>query len=87
MRYDWDPAKAETNARKHGIQFADAVSVFADDRALVADDDTADEERFVLLGSDAFARLLVVVYTWRGETVRIISARKATRAERRAYEG
>lgn len=85
MRYDWDPAKAETNARKHGIQFADAVSVFADDRALVADD-APDEDRFVTLGLDAFGRLGVVVYTWRGDTIRIISARKATPAERRAYE-
>jgi len=88
MEYEWDPDKAATNLRKHGITFADAATVFSDAFALTAADDGADEERFVTLGMDAFGRLLVVVYTWRGEQrIRIISARKATRHERLHYEG
>lgn len=88
MDYEWDPDKAVTNFHKHGIRFADAVAVFSDELALMVADDFPDEQRFVVLGTDAFARLLVVVYTWRGENrIRIISARKATRHERKQYEG
>jgi uncharacterized DUF497 family protein len=88
MDYEWEPDKAATNLHKHGISFADAVAVFSDAFALTMADDFADEERFVTLGTDAFGRLLVVVYTWRGEQrIRIISARKATRHERVQYEG
>jgi uncharacterized DUF497 family protein len=88
MDYEWDPGKAAANLHKHGIRFADAVAVFSDEAALLIADTFTDEERFILLGSDAFGRLLVVVYTWRGEQrIRIISARKATRQERRQYEG
>jgi uncharacterized protein len=86
--YEWDPDKAATNLQKHGISFADAVSVFSDEFALTMADEVADEERFVTLGMDAFGRLLVVVYTWRGEQrIRLISARKATGPERKQYEG
>ena len=88
MDYEWDPDKAVTNLHKHGIRFADAVAVFSDELALMVADDFPDEERFIVLGTDAFGRLLVVVYTWRGENrIRIISARKATRYERTQYEG
>lgn len=88
MEYEWDPDKAATNLHKHDISFADAVAVFGDELALMVADEFADEERFVILGTDAFGRLLVVVYTWRGENrIRIISARKATRHERKEYEG
>ena len=88
MEYEWDPGKAATNLRKHGISFADAVAVFSDELALVVTDDFAGEERFIVLGADAFGRLLVVVYTWRSDNrIRIISARKATRHERKQYEG
>jgi uncharacterized DUF497 family protein len=88
MDYEWDPGKAATNLQKHGVSFADAVSVFNDAFALTAADDFAEEEQFVTLGKDAFGRLLVVVYTWRAEQIiRIISARKATRPERTQYEG
>jgi uncharacterized DUF497 family protein len=87
MDYEWNPDKAVTNLHKHDISFADAVAVFSDPFALTAADDFATEERFVTLGMDAFGRLLVVVYTWRGEQrIRIISARKATRHERMQYE-
>jgi uncharacterized DUF497 family protein len=88
MHYEWDPGKAATNLQKHGVSFADAVSVFSDEFALTAADDFTDEERFVTLGTDAIGRLLVVIYTWRAEQIiRIISARKATRLERAQYEG
>jgi uncharacterized protein len=84
--YEWDETKAQTNRRDHGIDFADAATVFEDDVALTALDDASNEERFVTLGMDALGRLLVVVYTWRGDLIRIISARKATRSECRYYE-
>jgi hypothetical protein len=63
MDYEWDPDKAATNVQKHAISFADAVEVFSDVFALTVADDFADEERFVTLGTDAFGRLVVVVYT------------------------
>ncbi len=85
MRYEWDPAKAEANQKKHDVRFADAVAVLSDEQALTLDDPHPEEERYVTLGMDAFARLLVVVYTWRGDVIRLISARKATRAERTQY--
>ena len=85
MRYEWDLEKAKTNRQKHGICFADAVWIFDDDRALTIEDDQPDEQRFVTLGMDGFGRLLVVVYTWVEDTIRIISARKATRSERSQY--
>jgi hypothetical protein len=87
MNYEWDPVKARTNHRKHGIDFADAVTVFSDDYALTIDDDHPREDRLVTIGLDALGRLLVVVFTWRGQTIRIISARKAESHERRQYEG
>ena len=86
MDYEWDETKAQKNRRDHGIDFADAATVFEDDLALTALDDASVEERFVTLGMDAMGRLLVVVYTWRGDCIRIISARKATKSERRHYE-
>lgn len=86
MGYQWDPNKARINERKHGIKFADAVAVFEDDRAITIPDDYPDEERFVTIGRDALWRIVVVVYTWRGDDIRIISARKATRREREQYE-
>lgn len=87
MLYGWNETKAQTNREKHGIDFADAVAVFSDTAALTIEDDHPDEHRFITIGVDAFARLLVVVYTYRKEeTIRIISARTATRVERRRYE-
>lgn len=87
MDYEWDPDKAASNLRKHGVSFADAVAGFEDEFALMVVDDFPDEERFVVLGADAFGQLLVS-YTWRGdERIRIISARTATRQERAQYEG
>jgi uncharacterized DUF497 family protein len=83
---EWDPEKAAENLRKHGVDFADAVAVLSDEMALTTNDDQEKEDRSVTLGMDALGRLLVVVYTWRGDEVRVISARRATRAEQREYE-
>jgi hypothetical protein len=86
MQFEWDKAKAESNARKHGIRFADTFAVFEDPAALTVDDDDQEEERHVTIGRDSFGRLLVVVYTWRGESIRIISARRVNRHEATQYE-
>jgi uncharacterized DUF497 family protein len=87
MEFEWDPHKAVANTKKHGVDLADAVSVLYDRLAITLPDDHADEERFITVGSDALGRILVVAYTWRGERIRLISARKATRTERGVYEG
>ena len=86
MEFEWDPQKAASNRRKHAVAFADAVGVFYDERALTMDDEHPDEERFITIGRDPLDRILVVVYCWRGNRIRIISARKATRRERQQYE-
>jgi uncharacterized DUF497 family protein len=82
----WDDDKASANLRKHGVDFADAVTVLEDEAALTISDDHAREERSVTVGMDALGRVLVVVYTWRDDEPRLISARKADRTERRQYE-
>lgn len=74
-----------SNARNHGIHFADAVPVFEDDRAITLRDDAHGEERWVTIGMDALARILTVVYTWRDDTLRLVSARAATSNERSQY--
>jgi uncharacterized protein len=84
---EWDHQKARMNLRKHGVFFADAVTALEDTRALTERDTSSEqEERWVTMGMDALGRILVVIYTWRGETVRLISARTATKRERRIYE-
>lgn len=86
MGYEWDAAKASANLREHKVDFADAVGVFDDPFALSMPDPEPHEQRFMALGTDLLGRTLVVVYTHRGERIRIISARRATSAERRTYE-
>lgn len=87
MRVTWNPAKAKTNLAKHGIRFSDAELALFDLRALTMEDPTAEgEQRHVSIGADAVGRVLVLAYTYRGEEIRLISARRATRKERRAYE-
>jgi hypothetical protein len=87
VSYEWDPAKARANFEKHGIHFADASATLEDDLALtIRDPFSEDEERFITLGKDAGGRLLVVVYTWRGENARLISERRATSREKSQYE-
>ena len=86
VSFEWNEEKRRQNLRKHGVEFADAVSALEDEEALTsADEDSDEEDRFVTLGADLFGRILVVVYTWRGDTVRLISARKATALERQQY--
>jgi hypothetical protein len=86
MDYQWDRNKARTNLQAHGIDFADAVTALEDAAGITLEDDDPDEERFVTLGVDALGRLLVVVYTHRGDNIRLISARRATQRERKVYE-
>ena len=83
---EWDADKAAENLRKHGVDFADAATVLEDEAAMTVPDDDPDEERWVTQGMDALGRVVVVAFTWRDDQVRLISARKATRSERRHYE-
>jgi len=85
--YEWDPQKASANLRKRSVDFADAVGVFEDPLAITITDDRHEEARFVTVGTDFLGRLLVVAYTWKGQNIRIISAREALPSERRQYEG
>jgi uncharacterized protein len=85
MDFEFDPAKAAGNLRKHGVSFADAEGVFMDPLAMHRIDPDA-EERFVGTGRGSAGHLLVVVYTLRGDAIRLISVRRATAAEHRAYE-
>ena len=87
MHFQYDPRKAAANSKKHGVSFADAEGVFFDPLAIhQTDPDIADEERFIGLGMGSTGQLLVVVYTLRGENIRLISARRATRKEAKNYE-
>jgi len=87
MRAYWDPDKAKANLEKHGIRFSDAELVLYDPYAVTVEDSGAQgEQRHISIGLDAVGRILVVVYTDRGENIRLISARPATRRERRQYE-
>jgi uncharacterized protein len=84
--FEWDVQKAHANWLKHGVTFSDAVTALEDEQALTIEDDHPHEQRFITIGSDAFGRLVVVVYTYRSESIRIISARKATPGEIRVYQ-
>jgi len=88
MRFEWDPAKAEKNLKKHRISFEEASSIFYDLLSVTGSDPdhSFGEERMLTFGVSSSGRLLVVAHTERGETIRIISARIATRQERRIYE-
>jgi len=86
MTIEFDPDKARANLKKHGVSFAHAEQALRDPMALTIEDpDAEDEQRLVTLGSDALGRILVVVHTKRGERTRLISARKASPGEARAY--
>lgn len=87
IEVEWDPNKAAINLQKHSLSFSEAEAVLFDQNALSFEDTTAQgEQRFIAIGMDHFWRLLVVVYTERENRVRLISARPATRSERRQYE-
>lgn len=89
LRFEWDEVKAAANAKRHGVTFEEARSVFFDERARLIDDPdhSEDEERFILLGLSGTLRLLVVCHCYRskGGLIRIISARKAMARESRSY--
>jgi hypothetical protein len=88
MEFDWDAAKAESNEIKHGVTFTEAQTVF--DSPYFVDfydpDHSDDEHRYIAVGESINGRLLIVCYTEIGETLRLISAREASRRERKAYE-
>ncbi len=88
LRFAWDPAKAAANLRKHGVSFEDATTAFGDPHSLTVPDPdhSAAESRFTLIGTSKLGLIVVVSHTERGNTIRIISARKATRHERATYE-
>ena len=87
MRITWDPNKAEINFKKHRIRFSDAEAVLFDPFAMTLEDhDVASEKRYVTVGSDVVGRIIAIVYSYRADTIRLISARKATPTERKQYE-
>lgn len=90
MNITWDPNKAKVNFKKHGVRFSDAEMVLYDSFALTLEEHiVASERRYVTVGADAIGRILAVVYSCRSDrsdTIRLISARKATRGERKQYE-
>lgn len=88
VAFEWDPNKAAANVRKHGVRFSETISVFSDDYAItiIDDESDSDERRYATLGMGLKGRVLVVVYCYKGEDIRIISARTATRPEREQYE-
>ncbi len=88
MEFEWDSEKAQSNLDKHGLSFDEAATAFGDPLSLtISDPDHSDDEdRFVLMGHSYAGQTVVVVFTERGERIRIISARLATSQERRTYE-
>jgi uncharacterized protein len=88
MEFEWNPDKAALNLEKHGISFLEAATVFNDPLSVTFPDPnhSIGESRYIIIGVSRFGQLLVVAHTDRGEKVRIISARKATRQEKKFYE-
>ena len=88
LNFEWDETKASSNRTKHGVDFDEAVTVFSDALTITITDisHSKAEARFIDMGLSVRGRLLVVVYTERGDNIRIISCRKATSAERKEYE-
>lgn len=86
--FEWDPAKAAANLTKHGVSFSEAATVFLDSNILIELDPahSADEFRAIAIGFSTRSRILLVVHTERQERIRLVSARKATREERRRYD-
>lgn len=88
MEFEWNPDKAESNYKKHGVSFEEAATVFNDSLSITFPDPdhSVGESRYVMIGISRFGKLLIVSHTDRAETIRIISVRKATRQEIRFYE-
>ena len=88
LLFEWDAAKARTNLKKHGVAFEEATTIFGDPNAITIESTVlGGEHRFVTSGYSNYAILVVVVHTDRNDRIRIISARRTTRRERRQYEG
>lgn len=88
MNFEWDPPKASANVKKHGITFDEAATVFLDPMALSGPDPdhSLDESRYISFGMSSLGHLLAVSHTYRPDGIRLISARRVTRAERKLYE-
>ena len=88
VAFEWDPAKAKSSLRKHGVGFDEAVTAFSDVLSMTISDPlhSENEDRFVIIGESLRKRLLVVVHADHGDKIRIISARRANAHERKAYE-
>lgn len=88
MKFEWDLKKAQLNLKKHGVSFQEAATIFGDPLSVTFPDPdhSVGESRYVTIGMSQFERLIVIAHTDRGERVRLISARRATRRETRFYE-
>ena len=88
MKFEWDPQKADSNVKKHGVSFQEAASVLGDALSITYHDPdhSVREHRFITVGMSRSGKVLMVAHTDRGDNIRIISARKTTRKERRYYE-
>ncbi len=88
MKFEWDPSKAVANLAKHGISFDEGATVFLDQLAISGPDPdhSSEEPRFITFGQSSLGRLIVVSHTYRPGDIRLISARRITRAERKIYE-
>ena len=88
MNFEWDPLKAEANVRKHGVMFDEAATVFLDQLAVSGSDPdhSVGESRYITFGTSSLGRLLAMSHTHRSDAIRIISARRVTRSERKIYE-
>jgi uncharacterized DUF497 family protein len=87
MGVEWDPDKAASNARKHGVDFADAAIALENPKSITIEDpDVVDEVRFISMGMDPNSRILITAFAYRDRNIRIISSRKASKQERRRYE-
>ncbi|MDM8562590.1 BrnT family toxin [Candidatus Marithioploca araucensis] len=88
LNFEWDEEKAKANLKKHGVSFDEATTVFIDHFSMTKydPDHSVDEQRYIDIGSSDEGRVLVVAYTERGTSIRIISCRKATHSERRLYK-
>jgi len=88
IQFEWDPEKARSNEKKHGIPFHEAATVFADNLSVTFPDSahSVGEEQYITIGMSEFGKVLVISHTESGDTIRIFSARQATRRERKYYE-
>ena len=88
MKFQFDPTKAKSNLKKHNVSFADAEGIFYDPLAIHREDPYIEgEDRWIAVGMGSASQILVVIYTFRGDEIRLISVRRATRREVQNYEG